>query len=100
MARLHGAVARHRQRLIERQAWTCKPVRIERTIPPTEPAFVHAAKISTNWFKDWLDQVDALWVVHVRCADGRGVFVVTGARDRDTGTTKDRILVAALGPRT
>ena len=94
--RFKQASSRNRERLREQQAWTCRFAAIERTVLPTEPSLVHAAKVSPHIFASWLRDVNAIWLVRADCATGPGLFVVTGARDGVH--LDDRILLAWLVP--
>ena len=77
--RMRAASAKHRARLRERAAWTCKPIAIERTVLPSERSLIRLATTSST-FRAWLDEIDALWLVRARCADSDALFVVTGYR--------------------
>lgn len=96
--RLQEASARHRRDLREREAWTCRPGKIDRTILPSEPSLERGAAISPHIFGDWLADLDAIWLVRANCEGGPGLFVVTGHVDRQSGAAADRILAVALAP--
>lgn len=96
--RVRAASKAHQARLRERAAWTCRPAAIAKTFAPTEPVLVKAAALSRTIFAGWLADVDAIWIVRADCADGAGLFVVTGHVDA-RGATEDRVLAAAVLPR-
>ena len=91
IGRLEDAHRKHREKLFEREAWTCRLGSIETTILPTEPALVYAAQVSSHIFGGWLHDVDAIWLVRADCASGPALFAVTGKKDG-----KDAILLAKL----
>jgi hypothetical protein len=94
--RLREAEARHVERLRANAAWTCRPVEIARTILPSEPGLRYAATVSTHIFADWLESVDAIWLVRTTCRTGPGLFIVAGYTDHDRRKLDDRILLATL----
>ena len=91
IGRIEEASKQHQSKLVEERAWTCKLVAIEKTILPTEPTLVRAAKVSQVIFRAWLDHVEALWLVRADCATGPALVVVTAQQDGN-----DRILLAKL----
>ena len=96
--RVRAASKAHQARLRARAAWTCRPAAIAKTFTPTEPVLMKAAALSQTIFAGWLSDVDAIWLVRAECADGPGLFVVTGHVDA-RGATDDRVLAAAVLPR-
>lgn len=94
--RLEDASAHQRQRLREVEAWTCRPLTIERTLPAPTPSMMHAAELSQHIFKWWLDTVDYIWVVRVVCQGGSGLVVVVGHPPKRGHPIDDKILVTVL----
>jgi hypothetical protein len=97
LGRVQDAAARHRARLRAGEAWTCRPVAIDKIISPTEPSLVRAAAISQHVFAGWLGDVEALWLVRARCARRPALFIVTAGHDQH-GAARDRILIAVIAP--
>ena len=91
IGRLENASREHREKLFEREAWTCRLGAIEKTILPSEPALQYAAQVSSHIFGGWLKDVEAIWLVRADCASGPALFAVTGKKDG-----KDAILLAKL----
>ncbi len=94
IGRIDAASKRHIAKLREREAWTCRPTKIEATVLPSERGLVSMARVSKHIFADWLATVEALWLVRAECDGGSALFVVTALLDGN-----DQILLAT-GPRT
>jgi hypothetical protein len=94
VGKLGPALEAHRAKLRERRAWTCKAESITATVMPSHPELVYMAQLSEHVFAWWLAEIQQLWLVRGRCADGAAaVFVVTAFLDGS-----DRVLLAT-GPR-
>ena len=91
LGRIEEAAAKHRAKLVEQRAWTCRLAAIEKTISRDEPTLARAATVSQNIFGGWHEGLEQLWLVRADCASGPALFVVTGRRDGN-----DQILLARL----
>ena len=98
LGRMEEASKQHKQKLFDRQAWTCKPNQLLRTVPASDPTLQRAALVSTHIFGWWFDDVDAIWVVRAMCTNGPAVFIIAGHVDEKTGAADDKIVFAKLSP--
>jgi hypothetical protein len=96
IGRIEAASARHREKLRANRAWSCVPTGVERTLSPSDPILQRGRAISPHIFAEWLDDVDALWIVRASCDSGAAVFIVTG--HVESGVPRDRVLAAKLLP--
>ena len=96
LGRMEEASKQHKQRLRERQAWSCRPNELLRTVLPTDATLQRAALVSSHIFAWWLEDVDAIWVVRATCTTGPALFIVTGHVDQKTGYANDKVLLAKL----